>query len=242
MNALIPIEQKPVSGETIQTVNARELHAFLEVKSAFKDWIARRIEDFGFIEGQDFCSFLRESTGGRPTKEYALTLSMGKELSMVERNEKGKQARQYFIECEKIAKQPQLNPANLSRMQLIQIAMESEQERLLLAEKVEELAPKAEIADRIHTSDGLFGFRQVAKMIAVNENKFRNWLIQNDWVYYLGKRMTGKHYPIKAGYIVEKIKLVQIPGEEEMSIREMYFTPKGLHRLAMKFDKQMTLV
>jgi anti-repressor protein len=88
-----------------QTVNARELHGFLEVKTAFKDWISRRIEDFGFIEDQDFCSFLSES-GGRPSKEYALTVDMAKELSMVERNAKGKQARLYFIECERRAKDP----------------------------------------------------------------------------------------------------------------------------------------
>ena len=99
MNEIIAISSRNVGGETVQTVNARDLHAFLEAKTAFKDWIARRIEDFGFIEGTDFCSFLSES-GGRPSKEYALTLSMGKELSMVERNAQGKKARAYFIACE----------------------------------------------------------------------------------------------------------------------------------------------
>lgn len=100
-NELIPITAASIGGDKQQGVNARDLHTFLEAKTAFKDWIARRIEDFDFKENSDFCSFLSESSGGRPSKEYFLTLNMAKELSMVERNEKGKQARQYFIQCEK---------------------------------------------------------------------------------------------------------------------------------------------
>lgn len=92
----------------VQTADARDLHAFLQVGTSFRDWIARRIQEYGFIEGTDFCSFLSESQGGRPSKEYAITLDMAKELSMVERNEQGKRARQYFIECERQAHQPRV--------------------------------------------------------------------------------------------------------------------------------------
>lgn len=77
-------------GTPVQTVNARDLHAFLQVGSAFKDWIARRIDEYGFQEGKDFCSFLSESSGGRPAKEYAIGIDMAKELAMVERNDQGK--------------------------------------------------------------------------------------------------------------------------------------------------------
>ena len=89
---MIAITNRSVSGDDIQTVNARDLHAFLEVGAAFKDWIPRRISDYGFQAGRDFCSFLSESSGGRPAKEYAISLDMAKELSMVERNEKGRQS------------------------------------------------------------------------------------------------------------------------------------------------------
>ena len=101
MNELISLTQSAINGELQQTVNARELHEFLEVSTAFKDWISRRIKDYDFMENLDFCSFLSESSGGRPSKEYYITLDMAKELAMVERNDKGKQARQYFIACEK---------------------------------------------------------------------------------------------------------------------------------------------
>ena len=94
------------------SVSARELHQFLEVKSHFKDWIKRRIDDYGFIENQDFevsLIFEQNTKGGRPTKEYILSMDMAKELSMLERSDKGKQARIYFIECEKRLKEQSLN-------------------------------------------------------------------------------------------------------------------------------------
>lgn len=125
---LIPVETDSINGEAVQTVNARDLHAFLEVDSLFKDWIARRIQDYDFQEGKDFCSFLSESSGGRPPKEYALTLDMAKELSMVERNAKGKEARQYFIECERLAKQAaitQTKPAPHSTGEMFLLAAQA---------------------------------------------------------------------------------------------------------------------
>ena len=89
--------------------SARQLHSFLEVGKDFSNWVKDRIDAFGFVEGQDFVIVEGLSTPNlvsaksRPqtTKEYYLTIDMAKELSMVERNEKGKQARRYFIECER---------------------------------------------------------------------------------------------------------------------------------------------
>ena len=137
------IAEGHIGGATVQTVNARDLHAFLEVQTLFKDWIVRRIQDFGFEEGSDFCSFLSESSGGRPAKEYALTIDMAKELSMVERNDKGKQARLHFIECERRAKA--LAPAvpNFSDPAAAARAWADQYEARLLAERT-----KAEIGTR----------------------------------------------------------------------------------------------
>ncbi|HBP4991393.1 TPA: antA/AntB antirepressor family protein [Pseudomonas aeruginosa] len=99
--ALIPVFTGAIHDEQAQLVDARTLHRFLQVDTDFRKWIARRIEEYDFQEGQDFRSFLGESSGGRRSREYHITLDMAKELSMVERNEKGRQARRYFIECEK---------------------------------------------------------------------------------------------------------------------------------------------
>ena len=113
MNELIKIEKSNVGGDLIETVNARELHSFLEVQTRYNDWIIRRISEYGFVEESDFYSFLSESSGGRPSKEYAISIGMAKELAMVERNEKGRKARQYFIECEKRLKQVTNQPVPL---------------------------------------------------------------------------------------------------------------------------------
>ena len=109
MNELIKIESKEIGNESVQTVNARELHAFLEVSSRYNDWIRNRIEQYDFVENQDFVcvtkTLVTQTESGREgagnQKEHYISLDMAKELAMVERNEKGKQARKYFIECEK---------------------------------------------------------------------------------------------------------------------------------------------
>lgn len=101
---LLPIREN--NGQ--RAVNARDLHSFLESKQDFSTWIKNRIEQYGFIENQDYQILAPQnygaSWGGNNKVEYALSIDMAKELSMVERSQKGKEARSYFIRCEKIAK------------------------------------------------------------------------------------------------------------------------------------------
>ncbi|UHG93191.1 antA/AntB antirepressor family protein [Spirosoma oryzicola] len=96
-------------GQGSPVVSARELHEFLGVKSRFADWIKVRVVKYKFLEGTDY-EILNEGKGtfskiseklGRPELDYALTLDTAKQLAMVERTEKGRQARLYFIDCEK---------------------------------------------------------------------------------------------------------------------------------------------
>ena len=90
-----------------QAVNARELHEKLGNKKQFANWIQLRIEQYGFVENQDFQVFnqkVKNSNGGRSRKEYALSLDMAKELCMIENNEHGRLFRKYFIEVEKAAR------------------------------------------------------------------------------------------------------------------------------------------
>lgn len=104
ISSLVPVAQSTWNGDSVQTVNARSLHTFLEVKSKFADWVTRRIEQYEFVQGIDFVTILN-SENSPPSVEYHITLDMAKELSMVERNHKGKEARQYFIACEKKLRQ-----------------------------------------------------------------------------------------------------------------------------------------
>ena len=107
MNELISLTQSAINGELQQTVNARELHKFLDSKRQFVDWIKNRIEKYGFVENQDYITFSQNNEKGRPSQEYHIILDMAKELAMVENNDKGREARQYFIQCEKQLKSKQ---------------------------------------------------------------------------------------------------------------------------------------
>ncbi|EGV1688316.1 phage antirepressor Ant [Campylobacter coli] len=96
----IQIYNDKTIGAEINSANAREIFQFLNSEQEYANWIKNRISHYDFIENQDYIIEL-VYTKGRPRKEYYVTLDMAKELCMVENNEKGRQARRYFIECEK---------------------------------------------------------------------------------------------------------------------------------------------
>lgn len=113
-NALIPLTEGAIQGHVQPLCDARDLHAFLGNMDMFANWIKDRIQQHGFVESQDFVSFLENSKkpqGGRPSIEYHLTVEAAKHIAMAEHTPKGKEARDYFIECERRAMgmaQPQL--------------------------------------------------------------------------------------------------------------------------------------
>ncbi|HAU9682760.1 TPA: phage antirepressor Ant [Escherichia coli] len=103
---LIPVFNGTIANETTLLVNARDLHTFLGVGKRFASWITERIAEYGFVENQDYILVspnreIKGRGGDRRSKDYHLTLDTAKETAMVERNEKGRQIRRYFIECEK---------------------------------------------------------------------------------------------------------------------------------------------
>lgn len=102
-NQLIPVFSGTVSNESAMLCNARDLHEFLGIGKRFASWITERIAEYEFEENHDYIAISqnREIGHGRGRKEYHLTLDTAKELAMVERNDKGRQVRRYFIECEK---------------------------------------------------------------------------------------------------------------------------------------------
>lgn len=121
MNELIAINyenDKP-------TVNGRDLHAALQVKTAYKDWFPRMCE-YGFIEGKDFSSFLSESTGGRPGTDHQLSIGMAKQLCMLQRTEVGRKFREYFINIEEAWNSPE---------KIMERAMQIAHQRALEAER-----------------------------------------------------------------------------------------------------------
>lgn len=102
---LIPVFNGELDGRNQQLCDARDLHTFLGVGRFFSNWIKERIEQYGFVETEDFLPVLAKSTGGRPATEYHLTLDTAKELAMVENNDQGRQVRRYFIAMERQARE-----------------------------------------------------------------------------------------------------------------------------------------
>lgn len=102
---LIPVREGEIYGSRCQVVNAKDLHICLGVRDRFDQWIRRRAEEYGFREGEHFCTKLCKSTGGRRKTEFTLTLTMALNLAIVEKTEVGQLIRDYFIECEKKLRQ-----------------------------------------------------------------------------------------------------------------------------------------
>ena len=150
LGELLPIRE--TNGQ--RAVNARDLHAFLESKQDFSTWIKNRIEQYGFIENQDYQILAPQnygaSWGGNNKIEYALSIDMAKELSMVERTQKGKEARSYFIICEKIATTKALGGNSNSKQSLVlkdQLTWVKETKKLLSLDNHSTLGMLQKIAD-----------------------------------------------------------------------------------------------
>lgn len=190
MTELIRIEPSRIGGETIQTCNARDLHAFLKVKARFNDWIRNRVEDFGFQENQDFITLTRLLVSGGKRKDYYLSLDMAKELAMVERNAKGKEARLYFIDCERIAKSKTAVPALPSYPEALRQLADAidrngvlESQKLALEHQARENAPKVAFAEDVVASGKEVTITVAAKILGMPPQKFRDWLRKNGFLY-----------------------------------------------------------
>ena len=190
MTELIKIEPSRIGGETIQTCNARDLHAFLKVKARFNDWIRNRVEDFGFQENQDFITLTRLLVSGGKRKDYYLSLDMAKELAMVERNAKGKEARLYFIDCERIAKSKTAVPALPSYPEALRQLADAidrngvlESQKLALEHQARENAPKVAFAEDVVASGKEVTITVAAKILGMPPQKFRDWLRKNGFLY-----------------------------------------------------------
>lgn len=166
MNELIKVTTN-LKGE--QLVHGRDLHEFLEVKTRYNDWFVDMIQ-YGFTENVDFISFTEKRVkpkGGRPTVDHALSLDMAKEISMIQRTEKGKQARQYFIEVEKEHKQIKI-PTD--PMEVLALTFEAQKQANEKLEKVDNRV--TELEENAPLSPGDYGYisrlvnQRVATIIA----------------------------------------------------------------------------
>lgn len=236
MSELIPIH----NNDGAQAVMGRDLHAFLEVGRDYTNWFKQMV-GYGFIEGQDFTPDLAKSTGGRPRADHIVSLDMAKEISMIQRTDKGKQARAYFLECERRAKQP----AELSGPELMAKALVEAQATLEAANnKVRELEAPAKSWNTMAAQGGDYSVSAAAKTLSrdpnirIGRDQLFRFMRELGWIFRTtGRRAHWEAYQDKAintGRLAHKLSrpfLNERTGEMEQPAPTVRVTPKGLHEL-----------
>lgn len=178
MNELIKINYDNADHPT---VSGRELYEALKVETPYKKWFDRMTE-YGFSENSDFWTILSESTGGRPATDHQLTIPMAKELCMLQRTDKGKQMRQYFIAVEEqwnspdaiMARALQLSNAKMKQLQI-------EVSTLTVENQI--MKPKADYFDDLVDRNLLTGIRETAKEFGIKQKDFVNFLMDKKYLY-----------------------------------------------------------
>lgn len=217
-------------------VSARELYEFLEVKTDFTNWCKRMFE-YGFIDGADFTPILAKSIGGRPSIDYALSLECAKEISMLQRSERGKEARLYFIQCEKRLAH---SPENMIK------TFDTIQKKLDRATAtIHLMAPKAKFVDELLFSNDTIPSTVVAKTFGMSCRQLHKLLVEKG-IGYMFKNKYFKYesaWLLKAPYerngvAIQKLRYRQGWGKRFCSPVitgvSTYWTPKGilfLHQL-----------
>lgn len=221
--------------EFVQAVSARDLYQFLQPTERFSNWFDRQLQ-YGFENGVDYLGCKVFNTLARQElQDFYISIDMAKEISMIQRSEKGKQARQYFIECERRATQPAFQiPQTLSealRLAATQAeTIEQQQERLALVE------PKAAALDVIGSAEGSLGVRETAKTIGITQNKFVAWCVNNEWMYRDSKdKLQPYSGRIQQGYMEQRPVTFNGRDGTARATTQSMFTPKGLARLAQVF-------
>lgn len=238
---LIPINES--NGK--RAVNARMLHAFLESKQQFQDWIKNRINKYGFVENQDFVSFhkiMKRETGATRVTEYAISVEMAKELSMVENNEKGRIARQYFIRCEEIATNKKVALPKDYPSALRELADKVEENtRLELENKqkdnqIKKLQPKADFADAAFKAEGNVDIGQAAKILNLpfgRNTLFRK--LREGGVFFANKNEPKQRF-VQAGYfILTQLPPIKRKNHPDIIAMKCICTQKGLAYINLLF-------
>lgn len=220
-------------------VSARELHDFLEVKTAYKDWFPRMCE-YGFTEGVDFNPLKNEQvqiegerTVTRHILDAAMTIDMAKEICMIQRSEKGKQARQYFIQLEKDWNSPEKIMARALEYAHKELSTLKVENQKLLAEN-STMKPKAEYFDDLVDRKTYLGIRATAKELGIKQSDFVDYLIKNKYVY---RDQNGKIVPYAEQVTKGNFVLKECKGKSNSwSGQQTLTTPRGREefRLLMK--------
>lgn len=220
-------------------VSGRQLHEALGVNSRYTTWFDR-MKEYGFTEGQDFLPILGKSTGGRQPTDHAIKLDIAKEIAMIQRTERGKQVRQYFIQVEKDFNSPEKIMARALLM--------ADKKVHKLEAQIEADRPKVLFAEAVSASHTSILVGELAKLLKQNgvdmgANRLFNWLRAHG---YLIKR-NGRDWnmptqkSVEMGLIrVKETSITHADGHITVS-KTPLITSKGQQYFINKFLNQERL-
>lgn len=225
------------------TVSARELHEGLEINTKFTTWFERMCE-YGFSEGNEFFPKVGKTSeqGGRPSIDYQISIDMAKQICMIQRTDKGKQYRQYFIDLEKAWNTPEQVMARALKIANNEIDKLKAENKVLIAD-TERMKPKEIFADAVESSRTSILIGDMAKLIYQNgheigQNRLFEWMRQNDYLIKSGgsknmptqKAMEQKLFEVKERTVVNPDGSVRIT-------RTTLVTGKGQIHFINKFAR-----
>ena len=222
----------------VQAVMGRDLHTFLQIGARYNDWFPRMVA-YGFEEGTDYLLKNEYPTppAGMPPQtrlNHIVSLDMAKEIAMIQRSELGQQARRYFIEAEKQlqrqtqAKQQPTNPSDMSRLDILELAITAEKERLALEAENKVLQTKAEAFDALCDSEGLYTMSEAAKMLGTGRNSLFAQLrhggifISRGQDYNTPYQRYMKYFEVKQSYRIDPCT------EKRVATRTTFVKPEGI--------------
>lgn len=236
MNELIRVSQNEKGH---QVVSARELYEFLEVKTQFTKWCERMFE-YGFEENKDYSllSQKRLTAQGNETSfiDYVLTLDTSKEIAMLQRSEKGKQARVYFIECEKKLKEKTPSYLIKDEIERAKAWITEAEERKQLQEKNEVLQFRSDFVDVCFDTDGLFSMEETVKILKLPFGR-------NEMMKQLREKgvLTTSNTPtqrfVSNGYFKVVESMVE-NGSFKKLVSTTYATQKGIGHIHKMFAEK----
>ncbi len=219
-------------GNETPTVSGRDLHDKLGIDTQYSHWIERMI-DYGLIEGEDFWPFLAKSSGGRPATDHQLSIDMAKQICMIQRNEKGKMYREYFLSIEKKWNTPEWV---MNRALKYSEALIDKQKR-----EIAEMKPKAAFADAIENSENCILIGELAKILKQNgvnrgQNRLFDLLRKEG---YLIKSGSSRNMPtqrfMEAGLFEIREKTITLPDGSMRVTKTTLVTGRGQQYFINKF-------
>ena len=230
MEELIKVTQNE-NGELL--VSGRELHKFLEVKARYNDWF-KRMSEYGFIENEDFVAITQKKVTAQGNEttyiDHAIKIDMAKEISMIQRNDKGKQARRYFIQCEKKLKEIIKQDSYLisDPIERAKRWIEEQEEKRALEQKIKDDAPMVLLAEKRLDDSKCISITDATKSEGLKRGQITKWAKDK-------------------GYLHKTITEVNKVGEDYFKIyckdgvhSQIGITDKGLKYIHMNLDEIKT--